>query len=171
MQRADEVHYSDEIADEICERLGDGQTLTAICKDDYIPHRNAVFYWVDTRPAFATMYATARVRQAEKHYDDIVQASRDVKELTDTAKVQAYRVYIDTMKWAAARLRPDVYAERTNKTITVDVGQGYAALLEQIDARKPNDVSEDMDGIGRPRTREARQPMIDVTPVVVDEAE
>ncbi len=36
-ERATEVHYSDEIADEICSRLGDGETLSTICQDDRMP--------------------------------------------------------------------------------------------------------------------------------------
>ena len=105
------VHYTDQLADEICSRLGDGETLSQICRDKHMPTRRAVFYWVDDKPAFASMYATARLRQAEMHYDELMEAARHVATLTDTASVQAYRVYIDTLKWAAARLRPEVYAE------------------------------------------------------------
>ena len=135
-ERAPDVHFSDDIAIEICERLGNGETLSAICEDDHMPTRRAVFYWVDDRPEFAGMYATARIRQAECHYDKLVRAAETAKGLTDNAAVQAYRLYIDTAKWAASRLRPEVYAERTSKTVLLDVGSGYAALLEQIDERK-----------------------------------
>ena len=135
-KRAAEIHYTDAIATEICERLGDGETLSEICEDDHMPTRRAVFYWVDDRPEFAGMYATARIRQAECHYDKLVRAAETAKGLTDNAAVQAYRLFIDTLKWACSRLRPEVYAERTSKTVVLDVGSGYAALLEQIDERK-----------------------------------
>ena len=140
--------YSAEIADEICERLGDGETLSQICRDDHMPERRSVFRWIDSRPAFAEMYATARLRQADKHYDELVEAARAARELTDTAKVQAARLHIDTLKWASARLRPEQYAEESRKMVKLDVGMSYSQLLESLDDRKPEmiDVTPDVTG-------------------------
>ena len=101
-----------------------------------MPTRRAVFYWVDERPEFASRYAMARQRQGDWHYDRIVRASEEAKDLTSNVAVQAIRVHIDGLKWAAARLRPEVYAEHTSKTIVIEPGAGYAALLEEIDNRQ-----------------------------------
>lgn len=39
------VSYSDEVAQEICDRLGAGESLMAICRDPAMPHRTTVREW------------------------------------------------------------------------------------------------------------------------------
>lgn len=60
--------FTQEIADEICERLSKGEPLEWICRDDHMPSSRAVHYWSgpdETRPpevprTFASDFARAR---------------------------------------------------------------------------------------------------------------
>ena len=53
------IQYCDEIAEEILQRLMDGETLTSICRDIGIkPHQ--VYTWAESREEFARRFARAR---------------------------------------------------------------------------------------------------------------
>lgn len=52
--------YTEEIAEEICSRLEEGEPLRAICRDDHMPARRTVDDWRVAMPAFAARIARAR---------------------------------------------------------------------------------------------------------------
>ena len=53
--------YSDALAAAICERLGQGESLNAICRDEHMPSRKVVHEWVtDDRDGFRDKYVRAR---------------------------------------------------------------------------------------------------------------
>ena len=53
--------YTTELADEICTRLANGESLRSICRDDHIPARITVVDWIiKNREGFADQYAHAR---------------------------------------------------------------------------------------------------------------
>jgi hypothetical protein len=57
--------YSDKIAQTICERLVDGESLRAICADPAMPARATVFRWLARNQEFRRSYALARQCHAE----------------------------------------------------------------------------------------------------------
>lgn len=52
--------FTQEIADEICERLGEGEPLRQICRDERMPHWTTVYDWKATDEAFSLRIAHAR---------------------------------------------------------------------------------------------------------------
>ena len=52
--------YTQKAADEICERLSNGEFLRQICRDDHMPGWVAVYRWINTRPEFSERVARAR---------------------------------------------------------------------------------------------------------------
>ncbi len=52
--------YSDAIAEEIVERLSNGEPLRQICRDQHIPSWRTVYDWMDADKAFAARIARAR---------------------------------------------------------------------------------------------------------------
>ncbi|WP_211216090.1 hypothetical protein [Brevundimonas naejangsanensis] len=95
------------MADAICERLADGESLRSICSDDEMPAKSTVFKWLGLIPAFADQYARARETQADSLADDIVDIA-DNKALEPNDK----RVRIDARKWLAGKLRPKAYGDK-----------------------------------------------------------
>ena len=101
------LEFNEAVADTICERLADGESLRSICRDDEMPAKSTVFKWLGLIPAFADQYARARETQADSLADDIVDIADD-KKLEPNDK----RVRIDARKWLAGKLRPKAYGDK-----------------------------------------------------------
>lgn len=52
--------YTQEIANEICERIAQGEPLRQICRDDHMPGWVAVYDWLQKYPEFSEHFAKAR---------------------------------------------------------------------------------------------------------------
>jgi hypothetical protein len=57
--------YDVGIAEKICERLVNGESLRAICADPAMPAKATVFRWLASNQEFRRSYALARECQAE----------------------------------------------------------------------------------------------------------
>jgi hypothetical protein len=44
--------YSDALADAVCERMLNGESLVKICEDEEMPSRTTIYRWMDARPDF-----------------------------------------------------------------------------------------------------------------------
>lgn len=104
--------FTPKLADTICQRLADGESLAEICRDKDMPHRHTVMEWalgfVKAAKAaeFPDMYARARKAQADAFADEIVQ-------IADTEPdPQKARVRIDARKWVAGKQRPKKYGDK-----------------------------------------------------------
>ena len=97
--------YTPELAEKVCERLTNGESLRRICKDDDMPCCATVWHWLYKYPDFARQYALAREAQAEYYADEIV----DISDSEEDARSRA--VKIDARKWVASKLRPRRYGE------------------------------------------------------------
>lgn len=113
--------YTQEIADAICERIADGESLRGICRADDMPNKVTVWRWLDAHPDFCTQYARAREMQAEGFFEEIVEIAddgrRDYQEteegaaLVDHDHIQRAKLRVDARKWVAARMAPKKYGE------------------------------------------------------------
>lgn len=112
------VKYSPEIAAEICERLANGESLRAICRDSKFPTEAAVRGWViDDKDGFASQYARAREIGYERLAEDIMSISDEpvgslVSGGTDTGAVQKQRLQVDTRKWLLSKMLPKKYGDK-----------------------------------------------------------
>ena len=106
-----------EITQEICKRLADGESLISICKDDHIPEKSSVLYWVvedriieGTDEKFSDHYMRAREAQGFSHADEALELRNEIKhELVDP---NAARVMLDALKWGAERMAPKKHSAR-----------------------------------------------------------
>ena len=57
--------YNVEIAEKVCERLLNGESLRAICADPTMPARATIFRWLARNQEFRRSYALARQCHAE----------------------------------------------------------------------------------------------------------
>jgi hypothetical protein len=121
--------FTQEIADAICERLADAQSLRSICLDDAMPSQATVFRWLadDRYVSFREQYTRARDAQADAIFDEILDIADDgsndwmEREREDGSKfevlnaehVQRSRLRIDARKWMAGKLAPKKYGEKT----------------------------------------------------------
>lgn len=100
--------YTDEIADQICERLAEGESLVVICRSEGMPSYSSISRWLldEKRDDFRAKYALARATQAD-YLADQMQVIAD--ECDDPAKA---RLQIDTRKWHASKLAPKKYGDK-----------------------------------------------------------
>lgn len=105
--------YSDQLADVICTRLSEGESLRSICRDETMPKIGTIMRWLGLHPAFAEQYARAREVQADTHADEIIDVADDV---TSDPDASSRRVRVEARKWVAAKLKPKSYGDKTEIT-------------------------------------------------------
>ena len=117
--------YTEELANDICTRLGLGESLRKICLSEDMPSLSSVMSWLTTKPVFLEQYTRAREIQAETQFDeliDIVDQHPDLSYVTgkngeqievkfDSSYVAWMKLRVDTRKWTAARMAPKKYGE------------------------------------------------------------
>jgi hypothetical protein len=113
--------YNDRIAEAICDRLVDRESLRAICADPGMPAKATVFRWLATNKEFRQSYAFARACQAEDLAFEILKiaddSSRDYVKKTgvdgkvtwvfDKEHFARQRLKIKALKWIMAGWRPE----------------------------------------------------------------
>jgi hypothetical protein len=135
--------FSPELADRICERLADGESLRRICLDEDMPGKSTVMRWLAKFPEFRDQYARAREVQADTLFDECLEIADDssgdftTKE-TDSGPVQIVnhehiarsKLRVDTRKWMAGKLAPKKYGDR--QQIEHDASNSLANLMRRF---------------------------------------
>ncbi|RQS63847.1 terminase small subunit protein [Burkholderia sp. Bp8984] len=62
--------YTLKAADEICDRLADGEYLRVICRDEHMPAWRTVYHWIEADKDFAARIARAREMGREAIMED-----------------------------------------------------------------------------------------------------
>jgi hypothetical protein len=106
------------LAEAICARLADGESLRAICRDAAMPCAITVLQWArDDRGGFAALYRRAREDQAHTLAELAVEAALNADD------TRTGRLRFDALRWYAGKLLPKVYGER------VEVEQAVRAVV------------------------------------------
>jgi hypothetical protein len=95
------------------EMINAGRSLVAICSDEGIPSRSAVYRWLADQPAFA-----ARVDRAREMADHAIAHADKVIEKTTPETANADRIKLVHLHWKAARMFPKKYSERRTTELT-----------------------------------------------------
>jgi hypothetical protein len=115
--------FTKELADILCERIADGESLRAICREESMPNKATVFRWLALDKSFSDQYAKARETQADSLFDEILTIADDSRSdtylddhgnmKTDQEVIGRARLRVDARKWMAGKLRPKVYGEKS----------------------------------------------------------
>lgn len=138
--------FSAELADEICRRMSEGETVTAICADADMPNLSTVWRWEQTNAEFCN--ALARAREARAHVwmeegiqiaDDGTQDMKTVRdkdgrerEVFDAEHVQRSRLRVETRMRLAAKHNPKAYGEKAQMEVT---GKDGAPIVPEADPK------------------------------------
>lgn len=130
--------YTQDVADEICERIANGESTRSICRDSHMPSQATVFRWLadEGHRLFREQYERARETQADALFEEILEIADDASNDWMEAKgdkagegwklngehVQRSRLRVDTRKWAASKLKPKKYGDRIQQEHSGDVG-------------------------------------------------
>ncbi|KFC74530.1 hypothetical protein FG93_01116 [Bosea sp. LC85] len=132
--------FTQKLADLICERIADGQSLRAICAEAGMPATGTVFRWLESHEGFRGQYARAREFRADTLFDEILEISdtpvegeavRAGKPASETSRgVDHRKLQVETRKWMAAKLQPQKYSDKPPPT--VPGAEGAAPRIEAI---------------------------------------
>ena len=159
--------FSQELADQILDRMACGETLTEICADQGMPHRATVRRWVARNEAFSQGYTRARELLADVYAEQAISiaddASDDIttvngKDQVNWESVQRARLRCDMRRWFAAKLAPRKYNDKIvqehtgpnegpieinrSPMLPGDVASGVAALLSEAEREMGLPISE-----------------------------
>jgi len=119
--------FSQEIVDEICERIAEGESLRSICKNDpKMPAMSSVFKWLSENKDFSEQYARAREVQAESMAEEIFEIADDGSNdlMTITKKDYSYemenkevtsrsKLRVEARQWYLGKIIPKKYGTKT----------------------------------------------------------
>jgi len=123
--------YSESVADDVCERIADGESLLAVCAAIGAP-RSTVREWIAANPDFSRRYALAREIRADDIFDDMERIARDV--LAGKLDPNAARVAADIHKWRLARMHRKFTEASAPEAGTAIVTKTYAVRDASPDA-------------------------------------
>jgi hypothetical protein len=110
--------YDDALITEICTLLGDGKSLSSICRMPGMPKIGSVLRRINEDPVFSERYAKARVAGVDAEFErlcDIQDEEPRVCERlgsVDAGWVAWRRLQTDTLKWALSKRAPARFAEK-----------------------------------------------------------
>lgn len=147
--------FTQEIADKICERLADGESLRSICLGDGMPSRSTIFLWLESSEEFRTKYARARGFQAETLVDEMQDIAddgqndwmekfgRDGKTLGWEFNKEAAarsKLRLEQRRWFAEKLLPKKYGPKLDLNVDATV-RGSVSYRANIPTR-PKEVTK-----------------------------
>lgn len=97
--------YCEATAAEIYDRLCEGESILAICRDPAMPSFSTVYAWRRARPEFAELMTRAREVQAERFFA----LGWEIAEAVTPETAHATRVKLTQLRWTAGRLAPAKY--------------------------------------------------------------
>ena len=132
---ANQVRFSADIADDICQRLAEGESLLQICRLPGYPRRATVMRWLlnddPAYDAFRDSYARAREMQAEVLADETIDIADGTKRVRKShVAIESARLRIDARKWLAAKLRPKKYGDKITHDGTLEVRRDAKELTD-----------------------------------------
>jgi hypothetical protein len=152
-----------DLADTICSRLIEGESLRTICLTEGMPSASTICRWLgaEENDWFAKQYAHAREAQADTLADEILDISDDgsndwmekrngegdvVGQEYNGDAVQRSRLRVDSRKWYAGKLAPSRYGDRIQTDVTTngkdlhasdhELAAKLAAILEAAAKRR-----------------------------------
>jgi hypothetical protein len=109
--------FSQELADAICERIANGETLRSLCSDPAMPAWGTLWRWTVNNAAFAAQYTRAREDAADWHADRALDAALDV-DGSQSSEVAAARLKWDALRWHAGKCAPKRWGEKVQQEIS-----------------------------------------------------
>ncbi|NBJ34606.1 DNA packaging protein [Serratia fonticola] len=119
--------YTDELAESICLRLAEGESLRSVCRDEEMPCKKTVLRWISRHPSFRAQYVRAKEEGAEAIAEELFDIADDgtndwMEKLGKDGEaigyqingehVQRSKLRIDTRKWYLSKIMPKKYGDK-----------------------------------------------------------
>jgi hypothetical protein len=137
--------YSPIIADEIVDRIADGQPLAVICRDEHMPAYRTVYDWMGVHPDFAAAIARAR----KIGFDVIAERARlTIRGKTEeeggesSGDVQRDKAIVDTDLKLLAKWDPRRYGDKLDLTSS-DGSMSQPSVIQIVPVQPAHDSGPD----------------------------
>jgi hypothetical protein len=138
--------YTQEVADEICRRMCEGESLRSICRSEGMPPFGTVMTWVlKDREGFHAQYARAREAQAHALADELLEIADDARNdrmarndpenpgrVENSEHLQRSRLRVDARKWLTSKILPKQYGDKIEQEITGKDGAPLVPTLSVV---------------------------------------
>lgn len=137
--------YSPELAEVICLRLAEGESLRSVCRDEEMPAKCTVLRWIARNEDFRAQYVRAKAEGAEaiaeEMFDIADDATNDWMERLDSEgqgvgwqlngdHVRRSQLRIDTRKWYLSKIMPKKYGDKIQQEHTGADGAPIKSITE-----------------------------------------
>jgi len=119
--------FSQAIADDICERIAEGEPLRVICRTEGMPAWRTVYHWLEERPDFAARIARARVSGFDAIAEDCLDIAdetnldtvrdKEGNERQNTEWISRSKLRVDTRLKLLAKWDPKRYGDKLETTV------------------------------------------------------
>lgn len=114
--------YTEELANVICGRMSEGESLRSICRDPEMPAISSIFVWISKDSKFSEQYKRAMEFRADALFEELFDiaddsskdtvVNADGSERMNSEYVQRSRLRVDTRKWALSKMMPKKYSDK-----------------------------------------------------------
>jgi len=124
--------YTKELADNICSRIAEGESVRSIVKDKEMPSASTIFRWLldEEKKAFWEQYEKARNIQSELMFEELIEIADDgtndyieretekgnIVETLNSEHIQRSRLRVDTRKWYLSKVLPKKFGDKMDFT-------------------------------------------------------
>ncbi|MFP9529107.1 terminase small subunit-like protein [Pectobacterium brasiliense] len=154
--------YTEELAEIICLRLAEGESLRSVCSDDGMPSKQAVLRWLARNEEFRAQYVRAKEEGAEAIAEELFDIADDgtndwMEKLDKDGEcigyqlngehVQRSKLRIDTRKWYLSKIMPKKYGDKVQHeqkiTITDLTDEELDRRLQELTNAQSGSGAED----------------------------
>lgn len=113
--------FTQELADHICARIAEGESLRSVCRDENIPPTGTILRWVAQNEVFREQYEAAMEQRAEYLFEEMFEIADETKldtietetgERPNAEWISRSRLRVDVRKWALSKMMPKKYGDR-----------------------------------------------------------
>lgn len=129
-------NFKKELWEQAMGLIASGWTVQKVCDIEGMPSMARFFVWISKDPELRAQYELAKQAQLEGEMDKLLELTDSLTEggTPDPADVNYLRLRVDTRKWAASKLLPNKYGDRSRQdvTVTVDHESILAKAIERM---------------------------------------
>ncbi len=131
---------NDELAEAICTRMAEGESLRAICRSEGMPALGSVFRWIAVNEVFREQYEAAMAQRTESMFEEILEIADETSLDTISTEngdkpnaewISRSRLRVDARKWMLSKMLPKKYGDRQ----AIDVTDHTPKTPEQVNTR------------------------------------
>lgn len=143
--------YTQELADMLCARIAEGQSIRTACTAADMPCTTTVFKWLRENKDFAQQYARATEERTEAMSEDIldiaddgsndlmtIQKGNQSYEVENREVTNRSRLRVDTRKWLMSKMKPKKYGDKVDVTSDGKAIEGNTIVFKDFNGTQTN---------------------------------